>query len=697
MTTGKTPRTRVALAVIVAAVLAAAGLFYARAGHDHGHASRSGPHGDVGAAVSSESNAACRSGGAAPLKQALDGKISGCLSLPADPPGRYTVSLSTIVIDGGSVATPSVPTSTTQGPGAGSGAVGSLIAKPSAGPPGTRITLSGHYQGQASNGPGSYADACWNGCPDGLMEDGVPISWGPGGRFSTTVVVPETAWLDGGAVHPLVSGTYQVGLECLVPQTRGCGTRSAQASVAFHLIAPAPLRCVSGRPCAQLHLNPAHGVAGDSLSVSGWAPLSTIIGQPFGYQTDITSGSGSHLGDRPLKADAGELTVAETPVRIDAPPSWADLDGASQLWTQTAGTTLIGAAPGNALRLGYCGAGEIEVSSDGGTTFTAVATSGIRAALAATPYQLGSPGSPSCSDIALDPTDPATVYAAVAVNPYGQAPPFEAVGLVSTDRGADWSLIPAPPGAAADDFSDFRADAAGVDAVFNPPLEAQPGPGPQGTGQPVLVERTTDGGRSWSSAPLTCPTTGPCVTLGGYSIDNCDMSATPQELLYSTNGGATWNQPSWPATVDACAYAQVTALTDSTLVLVDPGSGYLLLRSQDGGRRWSYIGVPAAPGQSAGQQDALGGITLLPNGDLLSTAGSGSTTGGKWYLLPTGRNSWCEVDSGTSLDPSSSDGPVTAIGSRLWWLQVAYGPTSSSTSLKSVRLASFRCGRNQRA
>jgi photosystem II stability/assembly factor-like uncharacterized protein len=258
----------------------------------------------------------------------------------------------------------------------------------------------------------------------------------------------------------------------------------------------------------------------------------------------------------------------------------------------------------------------------------------------------------------------AVVVAAFVVAPDGEAPPTADVALLTTNDGQTWAPLPAPPGTDPTAFGGFRVQGQDLEALFS---AATTGVGPP---QP-LVETSPDGGHTWQTTGLSCPTEGPCVTLGAYAPGNCAMSGTNQAVVRSTNRGHSWTQIGWPATVNACAPAELVATSPHIDILVASASPYTLTRSIDSGTAWSDIGLPALPGEDVGAGPGFGpgGIILLPDGALLSTGEQGSGT--KWELLRPGATAWCSVRGVSSAEQRSAlSSQIELIGAQIWWLSV---------------------------
>src|SRR5262249_40818722 len=100
------------------------------------------------------------------------------------------------------------------------------------------------------------------------------------------------------------------------------------------------------------------------------------------------------------------------------------------------------------------------------------------------------------------------------------APPTFWDVFVTSDAGCTWRALPAPSGAQLDhvQFGGFQVTDRAVQALFTAPGTSPEPP-------PALVEQTLDGGRSWLTATLTCPATGPCVRWGAASTTVTGMGA----------------------------------------------------------------------------------------------------------------------------------------------------------------------------
>jgi len=276
---------------------------------------------------------------------------------------------------------------------------------------------------------------------------------------------------------------------------------------------------------------------------------------------------------------------------------------------------------------------------------------------------------------------PAALAVAFGVEPPDQDPMSADVALTTSDNGRTWTPVPAPPGAKAIGFGDFRYQNAGLVAVFSPSDAAV-------ADAPPLAETSRDGGRTWQSTALSCPAAGPCVTFGPFVSGNCAKGQAMQTVIHSAEGGRTWSAPLASDWIGACAPAQLAGMGDGGELLVDNMSEFTLQRSTDSGATWADIAVPLLPEQQPGFGVGIGsdGITLLPDGDLLATGQPDS--GGDWLLLRLGTDAWCRVRTPGTGTQGSGNSTITVIGSRLWWL--TYDQNGAATA-HHTEIAALSC------
>jgi photosystem II stability/assembly factor-like uncharacterized protein len=589
------------------------------------------------------------------------------------------------------------------------------------------------------------ATVCWGECPGGLSVDDVPVQWSDtqAGHFTLEFTVPAIPWLGADGAHPLLPGDYTVGVQCLAPEQAGCLTQGPQVVSVFHLTGPTPTECLQG-PCGQLELTPPQGVPGTLVQEGGWAPLTEIISTPFGYslvleqsgQTGpppqigtvqqamdgVLSGSfrvplswpglgllppGSYtlalqyifinggpsvtetlpgMTITPLEKGGGvSIILAPSSFTMTAPPPWSAVTNVQPVLFQDSARLTIPSVtfdPADPQRIAYCAPGSIELSADGGTSWSQIPTLGVTEVASTTNYPVFTGGSsqpPACRSVTLDPDHPQSFYTvfATAQEPYG-APPIYLMGYFTVDAGKSWQLVAPPQGYTIAQFSGFRATPDAVQALF----AGQPSSPEQAP--PFTVEQTSDGGRTWAPADLTCPASAPCIgwgpapsQIGGMGIDY------PQAIEISTDGGKTWETPGWPTQVILnFGPSQLVTLSDSTLVLMSPGDDYPFRLSQDGGQTWKVISLPPLAGAD-GNVPPYPALQMLPNGALLAQ----SSTGNAWQMLVPGAQEWCTV---STILPTTAD-LFVAIDGQLWWLEVPSTPSAAPTP-GHVLVGDLKCG-----
>jgi hypothetical protein len=186
-----------------------------------------------------------------------------------------------------------------------------------------------------------------------------------------------------------------------------------------------------------------------------------------------------------------------------------------------------------------------------------------------TTQNAGLPSHATVSMLALDPTDPAILYAAVSSR-----------GLYrSTDAAATWQKLPFPP-------SDAQQV---VVAPSDPQLLYVGGPG---------LWKSTDGGGSWQAVPglpqiITAlaidPRSPQLVAVGAY-----DSSHQP-DLWLSADGGASWHSGGLKQRVETIVFAMSQPETLAVALFVDnPAStSEVDVRvSHDRGATWVDFGSP---------------------------------------------------------------------------------------------------------
>lgn len=166
----------------------------------------------------------------------------------------------------------------------------SLRLAPASGPPGTVVAVSGTVS-QALGSPSGYGTLCFGGCADGWREEAVRLDWS-GASFAATLRIPDAPWLGPSGPRALSAGAYQVTAVCLrrAPDVRRpCTQRPPQATAAFRLTGPVPVP-----PNPDLRLVPDRVRPGEQIQISGWAPLTPLLGgRPAGLRLVVAGAAAS--------------------------------------------------------------------------------------------------------------------------------------------------------------------------------------------------------------------------------------------------------------------------------------------------------------------------------------------------------------------------------------------------------------------
>ena len=610
------------------------------------------------------------------VQQSLNGTFTGCFRVPALHSSSLVVALQAYLF--GKTTSANATTTTLSPPASNeiSLSLGSTIATP-----GESVTMTGRFlrHPPSPQQRPTYVTVCWDGCETGLQEEGVPIHWSSSTMFHTRLEVPETAWLvtrDGVvSVHPLQSGSYRVGVQYL-EEVSGCALGPGEAQTTVQLHAHEPTRCAAGQPCETMTLSTPNAAVGDKVFVTGWAPLQTIIGQPFSYSLSVTSGSARK--NYPALAFArnpkgGGFDVVLTPrtLRVSPNKTWASLGRVNYLSSTFAGLSAIQPASNSSL-IAWCQASGLDIT--GGSSLIRVPTGGVAAALRGTKLSIfSSPSSnPQCSTVLLDPRYRNSVYAGFSTAVDHNAPPLYIAGLYTTDGGATWRTVPTPAGTSLEDFAGFTTKGSQVEALF------------AGT----------------SSYGSGCPNTGPCTIFGPYQWGNCAMDGSPQPLLQgpvaaTATSGIKWTSTSWAPTVNSCFSQQLVATSTHSLLLLDPSSQYPLLESTNSGQTWTYLALPRIPGANSGSDSMPLGDPLLlaPDGSLFAAITAASGLRQELLRLGPGAKTWCQVPKVFGVTASSGTvGPLRTRGAELIWSQTVYTTSGNPTSsMHVVALSNLRC------
>ena len=662
--------------------------------------------------------------------------------------GENTSGAAPVPVGSYEAAGPS-PSSSAFGTAAASGAW--LRLSPDSGPPGTLVTLTGYLPADAATPPsGPAAESgvvCWDGCAAGLN---ISPTWHWTGLatsptvsaavpppaavplFKTTFTVPAIPWLTAAGPHPLTPGAYAVGIRCAGRVAPGCILRGPEASATFYLTgsgAVQPLECAAGAACARLAVEPAAAALGTKVAVTGWAPLTSggyhlVLSPGTIAVADVSQDASGALtatfavpdsvddnqviapGPHTLSLEytfggggqpSHTVTVSQATLTVKPASTWASLGMLHPLWvaaSQPVDAAVVRGASAASGPVAVCARGTgIRWTADGGRTWTDVPTAAAVPVAAGTKYvfQLGSsaqvPAS-ACASVLPDSRHPGSFYATfdLVAAACDCAPPYIAVGYVTTDQGAHWRPVPPPPGFTEGDFGGFQVRGDAVQALFSNGELLRAGQAPH-----MAVVQSTDGGVTWTAAPLGCPASGPCVRLGARpsNISTC-MAEIVRTLFSSSDGGSGWRAL---RTIDECSGAgatDVAAVGPSALLLLRaelPASGgqaplMAAQVSHDGGATWTVVAIPPLPEAAAAYHGAgIRSATFLPDGAIAAPDGTALE------LLAPGAATWCPA-AGVTLPRGA--GGFTVAGGSYWWTTVAPAAVEL-VQPGSVPLSALRC------
>lgn len=635
------------------------------------------------------------------ITQSTTGNVTGCFRVPANEGKSLVVSLQAYIESFG--VNSSGPT-TTQRPKR-SGVLSIAVTSPTT-QPGDHVEVVGTYAPGSSVTRSSYANLCWDGCQSGLTEQAVPLHWTGRLSFRTSLLVPPTAWFEldegGMSVHPLISGTYDVAVQC-VQQTSGCALGTPDAQTTIKLKAPAPRRCVKGRNCMTLHLSARRAAVGDEVTVHGWAPLQSIIGQPFGFDLSIAPSSSDHYAVfSASRTSLNEYSVVVAPKILTVAPgrTWASLGRLTYVSSSWSGPSSLTPVSGSS-EIAWCSESGPLLAN--GATSTPVRTSSVAATLRGSGLSLlpGAVSTPRCASILADPRHHSSIFVGFDAAVGGSIPPVFMAGLYTRNAGASWQWVPTPAGLTKQDFSGFAMLGTQVVAVFfdtNQSGSGYDGPWPLGSDHGLIQsEVTSNGGVSWKPSTLSCASRGPCVSFGPSLLGNCAMNGSSQSLMTGAPGSTTgawdlWHNSSWVSTVNNCFSQQLVVTSAHGLLLIDPSSQFELLQSSDSGQSWVNRSVPSIPGQT--NPLSLGDVLLFtPTGDLLAMVTSPSSTRRELFLLAPGATSWCQVPHVFATTKAAwTVDSIRVDAHNLLWSQTLF--TSSATppsQLHVLSLSKIRC------
>jgi hypothetical protein len=509
---------------------------------------------------------------------------------------------------------------------------------------------------------------CWDAC-DALIYS-APVHWSSSipMRFEIPFPVPSAPWLTSKGIHQLVPGAYRITLPCLwvssAEKPKGeCGLEQRTGS--FRLIGPVPSLCMSGQPCSALEVSPTEGPPGTAIAVRGWVPLAGLERQ-----------GSVHIQFRAALATSSALpTLASAPFQVKGGQDWASLGTLHPAFVLRSDIEPLGVDPANPARFAYCSEGAIQLTSDGGQSWSSVSIEGALAASAATKYPLVptyTTDPASCAGVALDPRHPTSFYVSFLTVERGSGPPpFYNVAYFTMDTGRTWHALPVPAGSDMGGFGGFQLDQSGVRALYTYWSDSLPDDQLR-----VAIKQTVDGGKTWSTGTLACPPAGPCIALGTKTWGRCQAVEAWRAVLVSADNGKSWTLTN---RIRSCwGLVELIGLPDGRLATLG-GSDVPIGVSGDGDRTSRGFALPQLP-ERTDTVTPLGSLELLPDGRLLSVSLH-------WSLLAPGASAWCTVAGSPTGNQTSEVAPSAPqlIGDRFWWLD------GTPATLHSFALSALHC------
>lgn len=589
-----------------------------------------------------------------------------------------------------------------------------ITLNPKSGRPGTIVTVTGYIPSvkDLSDSDRSKLPPLGNigfgGFDSGLTIDVSAISWSSQhpGYFTTRFQVPTQPWVTPQGEHALKPGVYPVAIQCFGPAIHGCALGPSQTQADFRLVGPITDQT---RPIS-LKLSPVRGAPGTTVRVSGWAPLTEIIGQPFGYQlvwnTDGKTSDYGGLGSvqqsfngdisgsfkvpasvapmgslQPGPNSVGlqyiftakpgtSVTLGHAPFNIISPRSWTAIGTFHPLYTKTNQAAFSFSQPSPVT----VSDGTIAVSTIPGAiwlwghgAWQSISLSALTSLSSDTGYPATVfPGSPPlASSITLTPGYPGSLFLAVEAvyQKYASAPPMYNTPYYTTDLGKSWKQVPLPPGYAIGEFGGYLQQGSAVVAYFIHQNQ-------------WATETTYNGGQSWTmNESVPKPELGPALNFGAVPNGNFGQMGNGQtEHLLRDNRDDQWISSTSITNMEGTT--TLAALSAHRALLLQANNPYPVQLTENGGKTWQYIALPPIAGSQNGSnyQD----LGMLANGDVLAQVSLGS--GSAWFVLTPGATHWQSVPT-TVIPPNTYN--VTIGGKSIWWI-ASSGSAGTPPTLVSV-------------
>jgi hypothetical protein len=296
--------------------------------------------------------------------------------------------------------------------------------------------------------------------------------------------------------------------------------------------------------------------------------------------------------------------------------------------------------PVDSQNLAYCVTGSIQFSRDGGQSWDSIPTNSIKDIPLPGDLVMDSSSS-SCQSVTLDSTHLDSYYAVFsAASKQWGAPPDYFLGFFTSDRGKTWQLVPVTQlfiqsSNETGSFGGFYNNGKVVQALY---YAAQSDNSSQS--QALQVKQTDDGGVTWTSIPLDCPSTGICLRWGGAPSEISGMgSGLPQEVIVSFDNGQRWSATGQSAELRMPGPQELVALSQDEDLILSGNANYPVLYTPDGGKTWQALALPSLPGSNSGWMQGYSGLQMLADGSL---AAMNQDNGTLWILGPHSQT-WCST------------------------------------------------------
>jgi Big-like domain-containing protein/putative peptidoglycan binding protein len=391
------------------------------------------------------------------------------------------------------------------------------------------------------------------------------------------------------------------------------------------------------------------------------------------YVSTNAGGSWSHLSGSPTTISEAQV-ASSSYYMTDGTNAWKYSGGT---WTEMVtggGWNGIAIDPFDTSRIVLVAAGPIDVSTDGGTTWSG---SDSDDSLAATdiPWlanSLGVGGNflAGSGGVEFDPTVQNKLWDSVGFGMVNAT----LSGTITSSTAFTWS-----------------SQSTGIEDLDTNDVLSPPGGSPVGIAwdRPTFYIASPDTyATSWGPNENNAVIRGASGDYASndpsYVVVLADNAGGPEESSYSTNGGQTWtNFPSYPSTDPVSTYngdGGSIAAASSTDIVWYPANGFQPSYSLDGGNTWNLVSLPGSPVWGGGYNYYMDMRWVTADRVNIGTfymydPGSGI------YKSTNGGVTWTQVFSGT---PGTNEGAVNdeleSVPNEAGNLFFTGGPVSTSTN-----------------